>query len=84
MSSLCFKTATVILSTGLSLVACAPETSLLEATPLQAVSVADYQRAEGFLAVNTSKLLQNNILAQYWQSNGRLIYRRSTLAGSDM
>ena len=44
---------------------------------------ADYQRAESFLQQNTSTLMQNSILAQYWQDNGQLVYRRSALDGSD-
>ena len=38
---------------------------------------------KAFLRVNTSDLVQNNILAQYWQDDDRLIYRRSTENGSD-
>lgn len=49
----------------------------------EAVTLADYQRAETFLAANTAKLVQGNILAQYWQADERLIYRSSTSAGSE-
>ncbi|MEX2468172.1 MAG: DPP IV N-terminal domain-containing protein, partial [Pseudohongiellaceae bacterium] len=47
------------------------------------VTLADYQRAERFLAANTDDLIRNNILAQYWQPGERLVYRRSTGAGSE-
>lgn len=50
---------------------------------VEAVTLADYQRAEKFLAANTAKLVQGNILAQYWQTDDRLVYRRSTNAGSE-
>lgn len=49
----------------------------------ESISLLDYQRAEQFLAVNTGELVFNNILAQYWQDNDQLIYRRSTSEGSD-
>jgi dipeptidyl aminopeptidase/acylaminoacyl peptidase len=47
------------------------------------ITLADYQRAEQFLSVNTADLIISNILALYWQENDRLIYRRSTEAGSE-
>ncbi len=47
------------------------------------ITLADYQRAEQFLSVNTADLIIGNILALYWQKNDRLIYRRSTEAGSE-
>ncbi|PCJ22541.1 MAG: S9 family peptidase [SAR86 cluster bacterium] len=46
------------------------------------VTLADYQRAEKFLAANTGKLIDGNILAQYWQDDDRLVYKRSTVGGS--
>jgi dipeptidyl aminopeptidase/acylaminoacyl peptidase len=50
---------------------------------IERITAADYERAQSFLAANTADLVRNNILAQYWQSDNRLIYRRSTAAGSD-
>lgn len=47
------------------------------------ITLADYQRAEQFLSVNTADLIISDILALYWQENDRLIYRRSTEAGSE-
>ena len=67
--------------------ACSPapsnETSTSVASTLESITAADYERAQSFLAVNTSDLVQGNILAQYWQIDDRLIYRRSTENGSD-
>jgi dipeptidyl aminopeptidase/acylaminoacyl peptidase len=67
--------------------ACSPapssETATSVALNLESITVADYERAQSFLAVNTSDLVQGNILAQYWQVDDRLIYRRSTQSGSD-
>lgn len=67
--------------------ACAPtpgdETATIVDAPIETITAADYERAERFLAVNTADLVHNNILAQYWQSDDRLIYRRSTESGSD-
>ena len=83
MPSLRFRTAVSLLTAGLTIAACAPEPVAVEASTSAAVTLADYERAEQFLAVNTSKLMRNNILAQYWQDDDRLIYRRSTLQGSE-
>jgi len=67
--------------------ACSPvpsnETATSVASTLESITAADYERAQSFLAVNTSDLVQGNILAQYWQIDDRLIYRRSTENGSD-
>jgi len=67
--------------------ACSPapsnETATSVAASQQSITAADYERAESFLGINTSDLVQNNILAQYWQDDDRLIYRRSTDSGSD-
>lgn len=67
--------------------ACSPDPSneavAIDAPAPEDITVADYERAQGFLAVNTSDLVRNDILAQYWQSDDRLIYRRSTENGSD-
>ena len=83
MASLRFRTAVSLLTAGLTIAACAPEPVAVEASTSAAVTLADYERAEQFLAVNTSKLMRNNILAQYWQDDDRLIYRRSTLQGTE-
>ena len=67
--------------------ACSPaprnETASPVASDLEIITAADYERAQSFLAVNTSDLVRGNILAQYWQNDDRLIYRRSTENGSD-
>ena len=67
--------------------ACSPapsnETATAVAPSLESMISADYERAESFLGINTAELLQNNILAQYWQDDDRLIYHRSTQRGSD-
>ena len=67
--------------------ACSPaprnETASPVASDLEIITAADYERAQSFLAVNTSGLVRGNILAQYWQIDDRLIYRRSTESGSD-
>jgi len=54
-----------------------------EVPPAATVTLADYQRAEQFLAANTDELVRGNILAQYWQPGERLVTRRSTGAGSE-
>ena len=67
--------------------ACSPEfnneTAASASPRLESITAADYARAQRFLAVNTADLVQGNILAQYWQLDDRLIYRRSTENGSD-
>jgi len=71
----------------LAVVACSPDpivtNDLLPETSADKTSLADYQRAENFLAVNTAELVLNNVLAQYWQEGDQLIYRRSTAEGSE-
>jgi len=49
----------------------------------EAVTLADYQRAEQLLGQNTNDLVRNNLLAQYWQGDRQLIYERSNGSGSD-
>lgn len=66
-----------LLSTLLVLTACSSESTRTVDT------LADYQRAESFLAANTSGLVLANVLAQFWQEDDRLIYRRSTADGSE-
>ena len=67
--------------------ACSPAPSNEAATSVapsqQSLAAADYERAERFLGINTTDLVHSNILAQYWQDDDRLIYRRSTENGSD-
>jgi dienelactone hydrolase len=41
----------------------------------------DYQRAERFLAVNTSPLVYGAVSAQSWQNNDELLYRTSVAGG---
>ena len=79
----------VTLAIILSIIAaCTPKPSSDSISPVANSSgsnttLADYQRAEQFLSVNTADLVHNNVLAQYWQENDQLIYRRSTEAGSE-
>lgn len=65
--------------------ACAPPAANDPVPPPvgETISAADYERAERFLAVNTAELVHNAILAQYWQEDDSLIYRRSTEDGLD-
>ena len=57
--------------------ACSPESTNTD------TALDDYQRAEKFLATNTTDLVLSNVLSQYWQENDQLIYRRSTTEGSE-
>lgn len=93
MRFLPFRYSALSLLVSLSFVSCSGEAENTTAeitaaarTPdsaSESVSLADYQRAEKFLATNTSKLVQGNLLAQYWQEDDHLIYRRSSSAGSE-
>lgn len=65
----------------LSLSACNPAE---QQAPAETVSLADYQRAEQFLAPNTEDLVVGDILAMYWQEDDRLVYRKSTPQGSEL
>jgi dipeptidyl aminopeptidase/acylaminoacyl peptidase len=80
------RSSTVLFSLAI-IQACSPAPSNEIATSvvpsLESITAADYERAESFLGINTAELLQNNILAQYWQDDDRLIYHRSTQGGSD-
>lgn len=75
-----------LLSLGALLLACGqgtPDPSApVAASPV--VTEADYRRAERFLSANVNDLVSGNILDQYWQDDGRLVYRRSTGAGSEI
>jgi len=84
------NSALIVIATGVLLLSgCNPssQTQSPVATenqsPSQLVSIADYQRAESMLAVNTSPLVRDTVLAQYWQDDDSLIYRRSTEDGSE-
>jgi len=81
------KSSSILVFSLVIIQACSPaprnETVPPVAPDLEGITVADYERAQSFLAVNTSDLVRGNILAQYWQNDDRLIYRRSTENGSD-
>jgi len=48
---------------------------------IEPVSIEDYQRAEQFLGGHTSELVYDTILAQYWQDDDRLVYRKRNQEG---
>lgn len=50
----------------------------------ETVTLADYQRAEQFLSPNTEDLVVDDIEAMYWQDDDRLVYRKSTVQGSEL
>ena len=81
------KRSSIVLFSVVIIQACSPapksQTAPPVASDLEGITVADYERAQSFLAVNTSGLVRGSILAQYWQNDDRLIYRRSTENGSD-
>ena len=60
---------------------CRPQAT--DELPLDTVSLADYQRAEQFLAPNTNPLVTDIITGLYWQDNGELLYRKRIVSGSD-
>ena len=68
----------LILAVSLLQTACTPDSPAEVVNP---VTLADYQRAEKFLAANTSHLVSNAILALFWQDEGSLIYRQSSADG---
>lgn len=68
---------------SLSVAACAPPGDMESASPQESVTLQDYQRAEQFLSQNTNALVHDSILAQYWQQDDRLVYRKRTDAGSE-
>ena len=47
----------------------------------QAVTAEDYRRAEQFLAENADQRVYDAILAQHWQQDDRLVYRKRTADG---
>jgi dipeptidyl aminopeptidase/acylaminoacyl peptidase len=69
-----------------TLAACdtAPPDAIAPAAEPVAASLADYQRAEQFLAANTRELVVDDVLALYWQEDDRLVYRKSTAQGSEL
>ena len=75
-----FRLAVILITTMLG---CAPRSTTNSETDMSTVSLEDYQRAERFLAPNTSDLVSNSIIAQYWQSDDQLVYRRTIGPGSE-
>ncbi len=82
----CFSALVLLI---LFVASCAPESAT---SPIAAeagtaspdsVILADYRRAEKFLRANTAKLVRDNIIAQYWQSDDRLIYQRTNGESSE-
>lgn len=53
------------------------------ASQSSSITASDYQRAEQRLRANTDKLLLGRIISQYWQDDDTLIYRRTTVGGSE-
>jgi dipeptidyl aminopeptidase/acylaminoacyl peptidase len=68
----------LILAMSLLQTACAPDSPL---AAVDAVNLGDYQRAEKALRANTSSLVSNAIQALFWQDDGSLIYRQSSVDG---
>lgn len=66
-----------------ALVRCSPETNIVAIPSAPEISIESYQRAESFLAPNTNNLISNVVLAEYWQAEDHLIYRRSRASGSE-
>ena len=64
-----------------ALVACSPASLSPEQISEQLVTVEDYKRAEQFLAANTSKIVYDVIINEYWQEDERLVYQKSTSQG---
>lgn len=77
-----FSTILLIVSLAV-LSACDSDSNPGQASDVDSVSLADYRRAERFLAANTFELMQDNILAQYWQDDDRLVYQKANAAGSE-
>ncbi|MAX03144.1 MAG: hypothetical protein CMD41_03780, partial [Gammaproteobacteria bacterium] len=57
--------------------ACLPESQPPEQSREQTSVVKDYERAEKFLDPNTSELIYDAVLNQYWQDDESLIYQKS-------
>ena len=67
-----------ILAMSLLQAACTPNSPV---AVVDTVSLTDYQRAEKSLRANTSSLVSNAIQALFWQDDGSLIYRQSSVDG---
>ena len=63
--------------------ACLPESQPPEQSRGQTSVVKDYERAEKFLDPNTSELIYDAVLNQYWQDDESLIYQKSSAQGYD-
>ena len=63
--------------------ACLPESQPPEQSRGQTSVVKDYERAEKFLDPNTSELIYDSVLNQYWQDDDSLIYQKSSAQGYD-
>lgn len=67
---------------ALAVISCNPEMPTTNEASVNPVSIEDYLRAEQNLSANTNKLVLNNMLSQYWQSDDSLVYRKTTEEGS--
>ena len=64
-----------------AVLACSPASLPPEQISEQLVTVEDYRRAEQSLAANTSKIVYDVIINEYWQEDERLVYQKSTSQG---
>ncbi|MCH2346207.1 MAG: S9 family peptidase, partial [Pseudomonadales bacterium] len=64
-----------------AVLACSPASLPPEQISEQLVTVQDYRRAEKSLAANTSKIVYDVIINEYWQEDERLVYQKSTSQG---
>jgi len=64
-----------------AILACSPASLSPEQINEQLVTVEDYRRAEQFLAANTSEIVYDVIINEYWQEDERLVYQKSTSQG---
>lgn len=67
------------------LVSCGAEVETVPPIGAESIVITDaeYGRAESFLSANLNEWVADNIEAQYWQEDGRLIYRKSTGEGDE-
>ncbi|MEZ5492307.1 MAG: DPP IV N-terminal domain-containing protein [Gammaproteobacteria bacterium] len=71
-----------LLMVSLMLEGCTPASETVEGVGIvEPVTSADYQRAEQFLGAHTAERVYDVILAQYWQDDDRLVYRKRTPEG---
>ena len=75
---------TLVTSAAGLLAACGPVSEPETPSGAEAVTLADYRRAETYLAANTAPLVINAVQAQHWQDDDSLIYQLSTAAGFDL